>query len=189
MSSTSNCTTTVSSSSIRLGRRCCYPWTKIWMKSGWKNLYEKQLKKSSVMKNALSLYHSDILPNKETKSHKRLRSMVNDILEDQKHNPCNSHKERSRGRAATAYSSKVGEGKSKHCRSWPSKGSCSKGSTCSFEQKKVKVKGQRSRSSAPRGNALDTCGIQITRTARCLSGKEMTDALYSRALVAASIAA
>ena len=48
------------------------------------NLYERQLRKSSLMKNALSLYHSDILLKREPMNSKKLRAVETDILEDQR---------------------------------------------------------------------------------------------------------
>ena len=45
-------------------------------------LYGTTGHKSSLTTNALSLYHSGILPKREPKSHRRLRAMANDILEN-----------------------------------------------------------------------------------------------------------
>ena len=42
-----------------------------------------QLEKSSLMKDALSLHQSDIVPRKEKASYRKLHSMVADILEGQ----------------------------------------------------------------------------------------------------------
>ena len=49
--------------------------------AGIMNITQSQLRKSSIMKNALSLRHSDILLQKEPNRDQRLRAMVNDILE------------------------------------------------------------------------------------------------------------
>ena len=75
-------------------------------------LYIKHLEKPSPMKNALSLYHSDIA----------IRMRQGKLI---------SQQERSRDRAAPACSSKSSDGKDKDGRSWTSKGFCSTGSNCS----------------------------------------------------------
>ena len=41
------------------------------------------MEKSTLMKNGMTLYHQDIILKKEPRSYQRLRTMVNDILEQQ----------------------------------------------------------------------------------------------------------
>ena len=66
------------------------------------NLFERQVKKSTLMKHAMTLYQQDIILKKEPRSHKRLRTMVNDIFEHQQPMMLISQKERSRDRVAAA---------------------------------------------------------------------------------------
>ena len=68
--------------------------------------YERQSKQSSVMKNSLSLYHTDLVLMKENTSYRKYRAMVNDILEDPQQNILISQIERSRDTAAASRSSK-----------------------------------------------------------------------------------
>ena len=89
----------------------------------------------------------------------KLRTTVNDILEQQQHKMLISHKGRSRDRAA-AYSSKGADEKGKDCRSFCS---CSKGGQCSFEQdtaKKGKGKGNRSRNLVRRVKSDDSMPVR-----------------------------
>ena len=48
------------------------------------NLYEGQLRRSTLMKDALTFYHSDIMLKKEPKRYKRLRAMPAQIFENQR---------------------------------------------------------------------------------------------------------
>ena len=52
------------------------------------NLYERQVGKTALIKNALTLYQRDGVLKKELRSYQRLRTMVNDILEQQRQNRC-----------------------------------------------------------------------------------------------------
>ena len=96
-------------------------------------LCKGQIRRSSVMENGLSLYHSDILLKRELKSYRTLTAMVNDIFEDWRQNQLISQNERSRDRAAPAHASRYGERKGRDRKSWTSKGWCSKGSKFVFE--------------------------------------------------------
>ena len=70
------------------------------------NLHERQLRQSSLIKNSLSLYHTDLVLMKENTSYRKYRAMVNDILEDPQQNIWISQIERSRDTAAASRSSK-----------------------------------------------------------------------------------
>ena len=110
------------------------------------NLHGRQLKKSALVKNAMTFFfQQDVVLKKEPRSHKIWRSIVEDILDQQQQNMLISQKkERSRDRAAVAYTLRRGAEKRKDYRSWTSKGSCSKGGQCSFQHdpaKKGKGKG------------------------------------------------
>ena len=56
------------------------------------NLYERQGRKSTLMKNALSLYQSDNVLKKEPRRYPKLRTTTNDILEHQQQNMLFSQK-------------------------------------------------------------------------------------------------
>ena len=49
-------------------------------------LNQRQLRRSTLMKNALSSFLSDIVIRKEPRSYQRLHAMVTDSLEDQRQN-------------------------------------------------------------------------------------------------------
>ena len=91
------------------------------------NLHERQVRKSTPMTNAMTLYRKDFVLRKEPRSYQRLRTMVNDIPEQQQQNMLISQQERSRDRAAAACASTGYEEKRKDCRALTFKGSCSKG--------------------------------------------------------------
>ena len=76
--------------------RCNYPWTKIVDEELLQNFYRQQLERSSHVKNALSLYQSDIAFRMEEKgSHRKLHCVVAGILESQKQSQLTSQKKRS----------------------------------------------------------------------------------------------
>ena len=77
--------------------------------------------KSTLLKNAMTLVHQDIVLKKGSRSGPRLRTMTSATLEQQQQHMLISQKERSRDRAAVAYSSKGTEEKGKDYRSWTSK--------------------------------------------------------------------
>ena len=89
--------------------------------------YERQVRQPTLMKNAVTLCKSDIVLEKKPRSHQKLGTLVNDIIEHQQQNML-IQKERSRDRAAAVYSLKGAEEKGKECRSWTSTGGI-----CSFE--------------------------------------------------------
>ena len=66
------------------------------------NLCERQVKKSTLMKNAMTLYQRDLVLKKEPKSKPELRAMVNDILRHQQQNMLISQKERSKRQNSTS---------------------------------------------------------------------------------------
>ena len=70
------------------------------------NLCERQVGKSTLMKNALTLNQSDIVLQKEPRSYQKLSAIVNGIFEHKQQNMLISQKERSRDRAAPVYFSK-----------------------------------------------------------------------------------
>ena len=73
--------------------RCNYPWTKIVDEELLQNFYRQQLERSSHVKNALSLYQSDIAFRMEEKgSHRKLHCVVAGILESQKQSQLMSQK-------------------------------------------------------------------------------------------------
>ena len=82
------------------------------------------------MKNALTLYQSDIVLKKEPRSYPRLWTLAHGIVERQQQDMLISQQERSKNRVAAVYSLQGSEKKGKDCRSWTSEGSCSKGGTC-----------------------------------------------------------
>ena len=66
------------------------------------NLCERQVKKSTLMKNAMTLYQRDLVVKKEPRSKPKLRAMVNDILRHQQQNMLISQKERSKRQSSTS---------------------------------------------------------------------------------------
>ena len=132
------------------------------------NLCERHVRKSAFMKHVMTLHQQDIVLKKEPRSYAKLRTVVNHILEHQQQNMLISQKERSRDRAA-AYSSQGAEGKGQDCRSWMSKGSCSKGGQCSFEidlAKKEQSKGHRPRRAVQQDN-------YFSRTTLCQKNRKV----------------
>ena len=78
-----------------------------------KNLHERQVRKSALMENALTLYQCDIL-GKKPRSYQEVWTVMNDILEHQQQNMLISQQERPKDRAAV-YSLRGAE-KSQDCR-------------------------------------------------------------------------
>ena len=82
------------------------------------NLYERQANKFTLMKSAMTLFHQDVLVQKNQQATTDLRSMVKDILQQQQQQKMLiSQNERARDRAAAAYSLKGPEEKGKYLRS------------------------------------------------------------------------
>ena len=103
------------------------------------NLHERQVKKSTPMTNAVTLFRKGVVLRKEPRSYQRLRTMVNDIPEQKNSRTfLISQQERSRDRAATACSSKKYEEKGKDGRALTFKGSFSKGGKCEGQRNLIK---------------------------------------------------
>ena len=129
------------------------------------NFYERQVKKSTPMKHAMTFYQEDIVVQKEARTLPKMRTIVTDIFEQQQQNMLIFFKKSDQETAAAAYSSKGAEEKGKDCRSWMTKRSCSKGGKSSFEHdpaKKGKAKGNRSTSTIKRDNSAELEDVRKT---------------------------
>ena len=106
--------------------RCNFPWTKNVDEELLQIFHRQQLERSSHVKNALSLYQSDIvLRMEEKRRHRKLHSVVAGILESQKQSQLISQKKRSNPVMGSAKVADHGQ----------QKRSCSKGKKCLFESR------------------------------------------------------
>ena len=130
------------------------------------NVYERQVRQSTLMKNDFTLYQSDMVLKKEPKSYQKWGTVVNDILEHQQQNMLISQKERSRDRAGAVYSLKEGSGQKQRLPLLDVHTLVLKRQKCSFEHdptKKGKGKGHRSRCPAQRDNSAERQYARNTR--------------------------
>ena len=103
------------------------------------------------MKNALALYHSDQLHQKEPKSKTKLTALITDILEDQPQEALISQtgEGRVKDKAIPVVPSTTSDGKKRDSRQWTSNGSCARGAKCTFKREYQKQrKGKRRKTTA-----------------------------------------
>ena len=125
----------------------------MWMNMFWRNCVNDKRKSLHSWRMRSNYISKTLFWKKEPKSHQRLRTMVNGILEQQQLNMFISQKERSRARAAAVCSSEGAWEKAEIVDLACQESSCSKGGKCYFEYdtaKKGQGKGNRSRSSVKR---------------------------------------